>query len=203
MRSNFLGDFFGSASRFILFVPVAILLVGIVIKLDSVKNNSNVAFQKVSSTQGIVKEVNLGKLPTAVPTLSILFNPTKSFICLSSDKEATVEAYRKDTDIYIQANKEKKDYFFLIHNDCFYQWEKQVSGGGMFCGVNQYINLFDSMYMSGNVNINSLTDTFQDKNAHFSTQEVQTIINSCKNSTAIPEKVFKIPSNIKFTEEKI
>jgi len=203
MRSNFLGEFFGSASRYILFVPVIILLAGVVIKLDSVKKNNDVTLQKVSSPQGTEKEKDPQKLPTAIPTLFIAFNPTKSFACLTSEKEATVEAYRRDTEIYIQVDKDKKDYFFLIHKDCFYQWEKQASGGSMFCGVNQYVNIFDSMYMSGNVNINSLIDTFQDKNTHLSMQEIQTIINSCRNSTTIPEKVFKIPSNIKFTEEKI
>ena len=202
MRSDYLGDFFSSASRFILFVPVVILSVGIIIKLDLLKSQSDVGLKKTYPTSIEVKEMSVTPLPTLETTLSITFNPTQPFACISSGKEATIEAYRKDREVFIQASKDNKEYFFLVHNDCFYQWERQAFGGRMLCGVNQYINLIDSMNMSGNANIGSLINTIQDKNIHFSTQEMQTILNSCKNTAVIPEKVFRVPTNIKFVEEK-
>jgi len=189
MRSQSFYDFFYYSSKIIFFFPLVLLVFGLLMKLDHKTTNINVG-----------KNNNL---PTKIffsPTLNfqpIKFDLKGPWICLFKDKETSVSAYIKDKKIKVEMKTKQGTSYFLINNDCLYQWQEDQFSGNKSCEINYYLNFVESILRN---NQRMFFDLFYNQFKNFNKN--LSFEDACKKED-INESVFLIPRTILFKNKPL
>jgi len=133
--NNFLENFFYLISKIIFFFPIVFLFFGLLIKFNRT---------------GEEKLLNVALTPTLKKKnsdqLKIDFDLKGPLMCLFPANNASVSAYIKDKKIKIILEKKGNNSYFLVNNDCLYQWQEDKFTGTKNCGINHYLNLMASFF---------------------------------------------------------
>src|SRR3989339_1588609 len=131
-----LDDFFLAISRVIIFLPIIIILFGIITKSGQVARNIKIEI-------------------TPTPTIALnkqTINLKGPFHCIYKNQEADFEVFIKDYKVYatVVTSKDKKDEFHF-DGDCIY-----VNKVKKTCNIKPYISVIETMLGSGSINLQSL-----------------------------------------------
>jgi hypothetical protein len=153
-------------------------------------------------------------IPTATkapsPSPSIRIDLKGPLLCDIQDTSASISAQIKDTQVKAQIISGKTTTYYVLKNDCLYQWEKLKRTGNKVCNLGPAISMVN-MVGSYALSDNSLSNSAIAKSAEsftslstssaslLSLQNFKKIVQSCKKGE-IDDKIFTVPTNIVFTE---
>jgi len=189
MKNEFLDNFFYYFSKIIIFFPLVLVVFGLLTK-----------FNQKSTNVYINNKVNV--LPT-----KIIFSPTSSFqpvkfdlkgpwLCLFENKTASVSAYIKDKKIRVEIKTDKEKFYFLINNNCLYQWQENQFSGEKSCGIGQYLTFAENI-------LNNDQKLFMDLFfKQFNNLQEFSFSDNCKNKE-INEEVFLVPRTVLFKNKPL
>ena len=189
MKTKFFDDFFYSFSKIVIFFPLVLIMIALILKFSKKQEYS-------SFKQSL--------LPT-----KIFFSPTpkisKATIdfqgpwrCLFKNNEATLTAYIKDRKIKIEIKNNRGKSYFLIENDCLYQWNEGQFSGDKSCGLGPYLNLAESIFKKNQM---MLFDLFFKQFKEFS-QENFSLEDVCKKEN-VEENTFFLPKTVLFKNRSL
>jgi len=198
-----LDNLFHITSRFIIVLPIVIIIFGIILKLSSGSSQQK-SFLEYNLTptpiksQNFLDSLNVLKKSSA----SARFNLTGPLSCPFSTETAAVNAYIKDKKIFIQMGEKNVVNNYLLNGDCVYIWKSGFYSGEKICGISQQVGIVESLLSSGfldpNLIFSGLGQVFNLPNIGGSQDVLKSALSSCKNEE-IPNSVqFEIPRNVLF-----
>ncbi|OGK10705.1 hypothetical protein A2767_04465 [Candidatus Roizmanbacteria bacterium RIFCSPHIGHO2_01_FULL_35_10] len=198
-----LDDFFHSVSRFIIIVPIIIVVVAIFLKLVNGTSRQK-GFKEYSLTptptksQNIIDSLNMSKKSSP----SAKFNFTGPLVCDFTSDVVNVNAYVKNKRIYIKMDEKNIISNYLLNGDCVYIWKNGTYSGEKVCGISQQVSIFEGLLASGfldpNMIFGSLGKLFNLPSIGGSQDTLKSAMSTCKNEE-VPETIkFDIPKNVLF-----
>jgi len=189
MKTQPFYDFFYFFSKIIIFFPLILIIIGVILKFNQ-KQEKSFFNKRISPTKILF-------LPSqTIPTVKLdLHGPWQ---CLSSNQQATIAAYIKDRKIKIEVKNEKTKSYFLINNDCLYQWNEGQFSGDKSCGISPYLSFAESILKN---NQPMFFDLFfrqvrEFNQTNFSLEDI------CKKEN-IEENIFLIPTKVLFKNKPL
>jgi len=192
--NQFFDEFFYFISKIIFFLPIFFLIFGLLIKFNQTKEKE--PFNNIFLTPTLIIK------PSSSPTVAkIDFNLNGPLICSFSQNNASVSAYIKEKKIKIVLEEKGSKSYFLVNNDCLYQWQENQFTGNKSCGINQYLDLMETLFKDNQ-------DLFL--NFFFKRKEMSNFTRSndfslskiCKKKD-FEDKLFLIPETILFKNTKL
>jgi len=189
MKTHFFYDFFYYFSKIVIFFPLVLIIFGLILKFNQKQENFYV--------KNIISPTKIFFSPTS-KTLPIKLDLQGPWRCLFNDEEATITAYIKDRKIKIKIQNNKENSYFLIHNDCFYQWSESRANGEKSCGLSPYLNFAESILKN---NQNMFFDLFFKQFKEFKGKSFS-FENICKKDN-VDENIFLVPTTILFKNKPL
>lgn len=189
-----LDKLFYFASRLVITIPIIVLILALILKLNN------------SSRQ--IKSIPEKQILTPTPTKSVKIASPEAmldlkgpFICQLSSQDATISAYIKDKKILAEIKKLDETTNYILNSDCLYIWTKDKSFTGVKkCGLSSYINLMESFISSGLLSLDSLFSSSELKNSYLlnlKETDFQSLFKTCKKQS-VDERLFILPTQILF-----
>jgi len=189
MKTQFFYDFFYFFSKVVIFFPLVLITVGLILKFSQKQENS--LFDK------------------SIPPTKIIVSPTlKNFLlkfdlqgpwqCLFNKQETTVTVYIKNRKVKVEIKNNKGNSYFLINNDCFYQWKESQFYGDKSCGIGPYLNFAESILKN---NESMFFDLFFKQFKEFKSKNFS-FENICKKKD-VKENIFLVPKTILFKNKPL
>lgn len=187
-----------TVSRFIIFVPIVILILSLYIHYTTPnKSSSNVV--AVPSVQPQQSTVNSSSTQSSASKINI--NLTGPYRCGYQDKETQVAAFIKNKKVFVEFTQKNETDYVLLNGDCGYKWEKGKTTGEKMCGVGTYISLFESFSSMPFFDLNTIFSMIGQVGPSISIapEKLSAVADSCKKET-VDESVFTIPTAIVFSD---
>jgi len=187
-----LQKFFYFFSKLILILPLIIIILGLLMKLNQVKTGAS-----KNKTGGLSVTV----IPSPLVKKLSGFNLKESIICQFSKKNYGISLLLKNKLIFAEIVKDKEIENLLLKDDCYYKWIKGQFSGEKKCGLGTLVSIAETM-MSINPNasiedfIGMIPDAILNKTV-LSKEEIKNFADSCIKQE-ISNKIFDIPQNILF-----
>jgi len=190
MKTKFFDDFFYSFSKIVIFFPIFFIIFGLILKFN--QKQKDLTFNK--------NVINPNKISfLAIPTISKTTIDLKGpWRCFFENRQATLDAYIKDRKIKLEIKNDKTQIYFLINNDCVYQWEKGQFSGDKSCGIGSYLSFAESIFKNNN---QVFFDLFLKQFKEFN-QSSFSLENICKKEN-IDENIFLAPTTILFKNKPL
>lgn len=207
VQNKKLDDFFHTASKLTIVVPIAVILLAIFLKFGRGAPQEK-SFLKYSLTPTPTKAKNLFESINRLKqsTSSAKFNLTGPLSCSISADTATMSAYVKDKKIRLSIEEKNNFQNYLLREDCVYIWKSGSYSGEKICGLSQQIGLIESLLSS---NLIDPTVIFENLNqvmavspTGISSLGLESVLNSCSSRAIQNLTVFDIPKNILFKNKK-
>ena len=179
MENNGLDSVFYIASRIIIIVPIAVVIVALILKFNQSPS--------IKSTPQLIPVIIPSKTPVSSPSAKLDLNGP--LICHFSSPEATISGYIKNKRIFATISEKNKINYFLVRDDCLYIWEKNIYSGSKKCGMSQYFAILNNLPLNQLANFSNLPIKGAD---------IQNLINTCKKEQIKDENVFVLPKNVVF-----
>jgi hypothetical protein len=185
-KIEFLEDFFSSYAKIALFIPLAILIIGLFLRLAENKT---------------IKQDLVLISPTATIKKSITPTPSKikidlegPFICQINTSEASISAFIEKQKVFAQLQEKEAVKNYLLSGDCLYSWEEKKYTGEKICGLGQYLPLLNNLSSFNFDLVNQLAGN-QIPLKEFS---INQLFSQCRNEEIINKEIFKLPSLVIF-----
>ena len=198
-----LDDFFHNVSRFIIFVPITVVILAVLLKFNGSISQQK-GFRDYNASPTPVKLQNLLESLTnpKKSTASAKFNLAGPLSCAYATESVKVNAYVKDKKIYIKMGEKSAVSNYLLNDDCVYIWKGGMYSGEKICGLSQQVNIAEGLLSSGLIDPNlifqNLGKVFDLPDIGGSQDVLKIAMSSCKNEE-LPETVkFDIPKNVLF-----
>lgn len=198
-----LDDFFHSVSRFILVIPIIVVVIAIFLKLTDGATQQK-GFKEYSLTptptksQNIIDSLNMSNKSTP----SAKFNLVGPLTCSFTAESANVNAYVKAKKIYIKMDEKNILSNYLLNGDCVYIWKNGIYSGEKVCGISQQVSIVEGLLASGfldpNMIFGSLSKLFNLPSVGDSQDILESAMSSCKNEEIPASIKFDIPKNVLF-----
>jgi len=189
MKNKVFDDFFYFFSKIVIFLPLFLIIISLILEFNQkqrhLPSNQNPFSKKMSF------------LPS--PKISKISIDLKGpWQCLLKNDKTSIAAYIKDRKIKIEVKNDKGKSYFLIENDCLYQWSEDQSSGNKSCGIGPYLNLTESIIKNNSpVFFDSFFRPFKEVN-----QESSSLKSICKKEN-VEENIFKLPKKLLFKEKPL
>lgn len=203
-----LDDFFHTVSRFIIIIPIILVVVAIFLKLVN-DGSQQKGFKEYSllptptESQNLLDSLN----PAKKSTPSAEFNLTGPLSCSFSSGETNTNAYVKDKKIHIKMEEKNIVSNYLLKGDCVYIWKNGNYSGEKICGISQQVAIVDGLLSSGlldpNLVFGSLGKVFDLPNVGESQDVLKSAMSSCKNEEPPNSVQFEIPKNVLFKNKPV
>ena len=198
-----LDDLFHLISRYIIFIPIILIVIAIFLKLTG-NNSAQLGTREYgpSVTPASVNNIlsNLDKAKESSP--SVKFNLTGPLTCSFSTKDDSVNAYVKDKKILIKREEENIVKNYLLNSDCVYLWKQGTYSGEKICGISQQVAIVDGLLSSGFIDpstvFGNLSKMFNLSTVNNSQDTMKLALSSCKNETVPNSVKFDVPRNVLF-----
>jgi len=177
MEENNLDSIFYILSRFVIVVPVVLVIMALIIKF----NQSKTASVKLS-TPKVISPAHQD-ITNIMSKINFDFNGPS--LCSYSSGVASVTAQIKNKRVSGEVNVNGKTNNVIYAGDCIYVWEKNQFSGQKICGI------------STNLITNFLPQIQAMAGSIVNQTNITGFINSCKKQE-VGEEVFKIPNNVLF-----
>ncbi len=172
-------DFFYIATKIIIFIPIVVVITALIMRFNQNKNNS---------------------VETLLPSPTIIFTPSPTpkkttidlkgpYICNFEIDEATISAYIKNKEIFLNKKEKNNQENYLYKDGCLYQWQSNKYSGEKICGLNFYIDFFEKFSQIPSFILPNI-----DFNSYF---------NKCKKEEIKNEKIFNLPVNVLFKNSSL
>ena len=203
-----LDNYFYIASRFIIVVPIVVVIFGILLKLTggdsqqkSFKDYNVMLTPSISQNQ--LDNINSHKKATP----SARLNFTGPFNCFFSANSATISAHIKDKKLYLEVDEKKVIQNYLLSGDCFYIWKKASYSGEKICGISQQVAIVEGLLSSGLINPDLIFENLEKvlpiSPIGKSQEALKSALSSCNNAE-IPSSVqLEIPKNVLFKNKTL
>ncbi|MDO8497439.1 MAG: hypothetical protein Q7S61_02735 [bacterium] len=206
MKSTFLDQLFHVLSKFVIIVPVLIILFVLVTKGAGVLNLHSVQKKEVP-TPSPSSSPNVPLLsPTVVSSEKISLSLSGPLVCHYDSSTATVSAKIKNKKIAAELQKEKQVDNVVVNGDCLYHWKKGTIVGEKICGISSMLSIVDMLSSSGLMDPKSIVGLMgggsQIQGIDADTFSSENISRMCHKED-IGEDSFIVPSFIRFTDKKL
>ena len=181
-------DFFHVFSRFVIVIPVAAVIIGLIMKFQQ---NPVVSPQAITVTPTVA--VSPSPVPTAVPVQIDLTGP---WVCQSSSPGATVSAFIKNKQITAKIQNNKQINNIVVNGDCLYYYLQGAYSGEKICGIGQYLNLFNVLPL--NLLDDNMLKSLVPQGLQFNIDSLKKGLDSCRKEVIPDDSVFAVPKNILF-----
>lgn len=123
----------------------------------------------------------------------------KPIICDYSNKESTISAKVDDTKIAITIIEKGDKQHMVVSGDCMYKWsEKEKNAGQKKCGIGTYMAIGKQLLNTGLSSSSQIVETITKKMGKTSQFDINSLLDSCSNTTSISGATFTIPKDIQF-----
>ncbi len=171
-------DFFHIVSRVIIIVPIAVVIIGLILKFQQ---NPVISPQTISISPTVV--------PSPVPTaVSVQIDLTGPWVCQFSSPDATVSAFIKNKQIAVKIQSNKQTNNIVLNGDCLYHYLQGAYSGEKTCGIGTYLNLLD----------NNMLKSIVPQGIPFDMGSLKKSLDSCRKEAITDDSVFAVPKNILF-----
>jgi hypothetical protein len=188
MRNQVFDDFFYFFSKIIIFFPLVLIVIGLILKFNQKQEYSSFN-QNLSPTK-----IFFSPTPKISKVTIDLKGPWQ---CLFQNRQATVATYIKDRKIKVEIKNNREKSYFLIENDCLYQWSEGKFAGDKSCGLGPYLDLTESILKNNQM----FFDLFFKQFKEFS-QENFSLEDICKKEN-VEESIFLIPTTVLFKNKPL
>ncbi len=185
-------------SRYIIFVPIIILVLSLYIHYSAPEQSST----NPSTIPSLEPQQNTLSRSTAKPASSAIKLDLKGpYKCEYKSNDMQVTAFILNRKVYVQFTQNKETDYVLLNGDCGYKWEKGETAGEKMCGVGTYISLFESLSGMPFFNINSIFSMVGQfaPSVSIAPSQLSSVADSCKKES-VDDSVFTIPSTIIFSD---
>src|SRR3990167_610485 len=183
-------------SRFVIFLPLIIVIIFVVINLGKQQRNYGAITPSPTIYQNPSENI-FGDSENSTTTRD-KFDLNGPSICSYKGEDTDTTAYIKNKNIYAKQISVKKTTEFLLKGDCVYIWEKDSSEGQKICGVSQYLDLVNIFGSSSFFDLKTLIPKLLgDKSGVEVPEKVPDFDKVCKEGE-VDEQLFEIPINIDF-----
>lgn len=201
MEHDPLYEIFHFFSRILIFIPIGILIAGIMIRL----NQTN---KLIISSNESKKAVITQNPSTVAVTPNVQLNLQGPFVCQFSTPDATVSAYIKNKNVSAHIQMKTEISRLLLSNDCVYIWKPTESVGQKICGLSPYISLLGTLpingLLSGGISSGMMANlNIMPISVPIKAADIASLINSCKKQDVQDMSVFTMPKNVTFKEQKM
>ena len=184
-KFNIFDDFFYFFKKIIFYIPIVILILGVIIKINQTpqaKKEPPKAMPRPS--------------PTAPsPGEKLDFNGP--LICRYSSKTGSVNVFIKNKQIFGERVTGEAASFYLLKNDCLYSWKKGEVDGRRVCGLGSYISVLTAMFSLTAPDAKDLArlipKTLSDNLIGSDSAVMEALLKSCKKEAINDLKIFEIP----------
>jgi len=188
MTNQIFDDFFYFFSKIAIFFPLVLIITGLILKFNQK--------QEYSSFNQNLSPTKIFFSPT--PKISKLTIDLKGpWQCLFQNQQSTVAAYIKDRKIKVEIKNNREKSYFLIENDCLYQWIEGQFSGDKSCGLGSYLDLTESILKNNQM----FFDLFLKQFKEFS-QENFSLEDICKKEN-VEESIFLVPAKVLFRNKPL
>ena len=199
-----LDDIFHTISRYIVILPVILIVIAIFFKLTGNNSSSQLGLKEYASAitptgvNNILK--SLDKAKEASP--AVKFNLTGPLSCSFATKDDKVNAYVKDKKILIKREEENITNNYLLNGDCGYIWKQGSYSGEKICGISQQVVIVDGLLSSGFLDpsmvFENIGKMFSLSTKNNSQDTLKLALSSCKNETVPSSVKFDVPRSVLF-----
>ncbi len=185
-------DFFHFISRFVIVVPIIVVVAAIFIKFGSPDYKS----------YSVSLPTPTAKLAVSSANTNIKIDLKGPFICKFSSKDATISAFIKDKKISTKFVEKNLAQNYLLKDDCLYIWNEGSFSGEKTCGLTNYVNLAESLISSNLLDINTIFNYLnkfgETPSLMKNPVDLKNLLNSCKKEEITDVKIFELPNNVLF-----
>jgi hypothetical protein len=189
MTTQVFDDFFYFFSKIVIFFPLVLIIIGLILKFNQKQEYSSFN-QNLSPTK-----IFFSPTPKISKVTVDLKGPWQ---CLFQNRQATVAAYIKDRKIKVEIKNDREKSYFLIENDCLYQWSEGQFSGDKSCGLGPYLNFTESILKN---NYQMFFNLFLKQFKEFS-QENFSLEDICKKEN-VEESIFLLPTKVLFRNKPL
>jgi len=138
-------SFFRFIGRYIIFIPIVILIIGLIVRFGFKDVRTQVASKSISA------------IPTGGLNTSLLsFNLMGPLSCAGTIDRGTYMVYIANGTGSATLQLDKKTIELRLLNDCVYFWTVGLIQGTKICNVSSYLAFIQSSPLIGQIMINSL-----------------------------------------------
>lgn len=156
-------------------------------------------------------------VPTRPPQPSeMVFDINESYVCAYASRSAVLS----NKQMFMEDKTATVSSYMLLKGDCLHSWQKQRGApvnGQKICGFGQYINVLAMISKSGKITMGTVMDSLFNNElsssmlpashsallSSMSSNNLQQLMKSCKQSEAISPNLFELPNSLTFKEVKL
>ena len=187
-----------SITRFVIFLPLILVIVFLYINSRSRKEN----FGAISPMPSLTQSPANNNLDTKDVLTSEKSSQTLDLngpsVCTYKDEKASTTAYIKNKNIYAKQVTSERSTEFLLKGDCVYIWEKDAANGQKICGVSQYLDLFSMLSSTPFFDIKTIIPALLGSKTGVEVPEKLPDLDKVCKKGEVDEKLFELPTNIQF-----
>jgi len=192
MENESVFNTFAFLSKLIIIVPVAVVIIGLIIKFNQ-KPNRPKHVQLVPSPT-----ITISPTPKQ-PLLKI--DLTGPLVCRGDVDGSSTTVYIKNKKIKLILKKNGKTENMLLSGDCFYNWSEGEYNGKRICGLSPLISIAETMTKIGGVGGDFLLGQLRQFGLGGSIAtnqaQLQSLVSSCTQGK-IADATFQIPERVLF-----
>lgn len=200
MQPDNIQDFFSISSRIVLIVPFVVIFIAL-----------GVRYQIFDSNEPVIQKQTAVSLPKNNSSITVSIHVKKAgfdlkgdVVCSFFDKEASISAYKKGSNIFFRNSMQKETNNYLVNGDCVYIWKKGGYTGQKVCNVEQYVSIAQTLFSSGlfdvNILMSYLPQTVSASQSALPVTKIKQVIQSCHNQEVTEKGLFEVPKNVVFTQ---
>lgn len=126
-------------------------------------------------------------------------NYNKPIICNYSNKESTISAKVDDTKIAVTISEKVDKNHIVVNGDCMYKWsEKEKNSGQKKCGIGTFMAIGKQLLNTGLSSSSQIIETITKKMGKTSQFDINSLLDSCSNTTSIGGTAFTLPKDVQF-----
>lgn len=187
-----------SITRFIIFLPLILVIVFIYLNSRSRKENYGAISPVPTLSQSPANNVldMPDNLASGKSSGKLDFNGPS--VCTFKDEKSSTTAYIKNKNIYAKQVSSKSSTEFILKGDCVYIWGKGSSSGQKTCGVSQYLGLFEMLSSTPFFDLKTIVPALLGSRTDIEIPEKLPDFDKVCKKSEVDEKMFTLPSNVVF-----
>ncbi len=185
-------------SRFIIFLPLVIVLISVYYKYSTPKRSALNTITAIKVTPVTEKKSDLMDLMKNGSNQAKI-DLSGSYKCEYNANNKIVNVSIKSKKVYVEFTTNNVTDIALVNGDCGYKWVKGKFNGVKMCGVSQLMSIYESLSSLPFLGTEALFTMLENINpsVKITPEEITAISNSCKKQD-VTDTIFTIPANISF-----
>lgn len=199
MNSTILDTFFHYASKAIIAIPIAILIIAVVMKgsqnkTDMITIPSITPSPIYTITQTPSKPNLLLKLKES--TIAAQLTLKDNFHCILNENNSKIQFSVLNKQVYVDYKSSKINQSGVFQKDCFYSWDNMTKKGVKICNLGSIVMFIENTPFS-NLFSNQIVAPFIKGREG----EVLKVVETCRKTNAGNQSLFYVPTNITFSDK--